>query len=150
MWYLCAIVSRCYRLSGYWFLSRETHKRTVLYTRKWQTLSRLLYIRTVIPCRWNVWNIVAYCSVCVIIEPITVASRSKAWTIFARSNAGIVGSNPTQGMDVCVSLFCVYVVLCAGRGLAMGWSPVQRVLPTVYRIKKLKKRPRSNKTTVES
>ncbi|PNF13994.1 hypothetical protein B7P43_G08584 [Cryptotermes secundus] len=30
-------------------------------------------------------------------EPIAVAARSKA-----RSNAGIVGSNPTQGMDVCV------------------------------------------------
>jgi hypothetical protein len=38
--------------------------------------------------------------------PITVAARSKAWTVFARSNAGIVGSNPTQGMDVCI--VCVY------------------------------------------
>jgi hypothetical protein len=37
----------------------------------------------------------------------TVAVRSKAWTVFARSNAGIVDSNPTRGMDVCVSLFCV-------------------------------------------
>jgi hypothetical protein len=36
----------------------------------------------------------------------------------ARSNAGIVGSNPTQGMDV--RLFCVHVVLCVGRGLATG------------------------------
>jgi hypothetical protein len=26
--------------------------------------------------------------------------RSKACTVFARSEAGIVGSNPTQGMDV--------------------------------------------------
>jgi hypothetical protein len=32
----------------------------------------------------------------------TVAARSKAWTVFARSNAGIVGSNSSQGMDVCV------------------------------------------------
>jgi hypothetical protein len=39
--------------------------------------------------------------------------RSKAWTVFVRSNSGIVGSNPTRGMDVCVRLF----------------------LPTVYRIK---------------
>jgi hypothetical protein len=31
--------------------------------------------------------------------PITVAAQCKAWTVFARSNAGIVGSNPTQGMD---------------------------------------------------
>jgi hypothetical protein len=35
-------------------------------------------------------------------QPITVAVRSKAGTVFARSNAGIVGSNPTQGMDVCL------------------------------------------------
>jgi hypothetical protein len=34
--------------------------------------------------------------------PITVAAWSKAWTIFARSNTGIVGLNPTQGMNVCV------------------------------------------------
>jgi hypothetical protein len=32
---------------------------------------------------------------------------SKAWTVFARSNTGVVGSNPTRGMDVCVSLFCL-------------------------------------------
>jgi hypothetical protein len=28
-------------------------------------------------------------------KPITVAARSKSWTVFARSNARIVGSNPT-------------------------------------------------------
>jgi hypothetical protein len=39
--------------------------------------------------------------------PITAAARSKAWTVFARSNAEILGSNPTQGMDICVRLFCV-------------------------------------------
>jgi hypothetical protein len=33
---------------------------------------------------------------------------------------GIVGSNPTQGMDICVRLFLVSVVLCVGNGLAMG------------------------------
>jgi hypothetical protein len=65
-----------------------------------------------------------------------VAARSKVRTVFVSSNAEIVGSNPTQGMDVCVRL---------GSGFAAGWSPVQGVLPTVYRIKKLKKRPRSNK-----
>jgi hypothetical protein len=31
---------------------------------------------------------------------VTVAERSKARTVFARSEAGIMGSNPTQGMDV--------------------------------------------------
>jgi hypothetical protein len=39
--------------------------------------------------------------------------------------------------------------LCACSGLAMGWSPVQGVLPAVYRVKKQKKRQRSNKRTVE-
>jgi hypothetical protein len=46
--------------------------------------------------------------------PIPAAEQSKAWTVIARSNAGVVGSNPTRGMDVCVRLFCVYVVLCVG------------------------------------
>jgi hypothetical protein len=32
--------------------------------------------------------------------PVTVAGRSKAYTLFADSEAGTVGSNPTQGMDV--------------------------------------------------
>jgi hypothetical protein len=58
-------------------------------------------------------------------------------------HTGIVVSNPTRCMDICMHLFCVCVVLCIGSGLATGWSPVQGVLPTVYRIKKLKKRPRS-------
>jgi hypothetical protein len=34
------------------------------------------------------------------IMPVTVAERSRACTVFARSEAGTVGSNPTQGMDV--------------------------------------------------
>jgi hypothetical protein len=45
------------------------------------------------------------------IMPITVAALSKA--------AGIVGSNPSRGMDV--FLLCLYVVLsCVGRGLCDG------------------------------
>jgi hypothetical protein len=32
--------------------------------------------------------------------PVTVAERSKACTVFARSEPGIVGWNSTQGMDV--------------------------------------------------
>jgi hypothetical protein len=39
--------------------------------------------------------------------PVTVAVRSKAWIVVARSKAGVMGSNPTRGMDVCVRLFCV-------------------------------------------
>jgi hypothetical protein len=72
-------------------------------------------------------------------KPITVATRSKALTTFARWNAGIVGSNPTRGMDVCVRLSCVSAVLCVGSGLATGSSSVQGVLLSVYGIKKLEK-----------
>jgi hypothetical protein len=46
------------------------------------------------------------------------AARSKARTVFARSNTGIVDSNPTEVMDVSVRLFYVCVVLCVGSGLA--------------------------------
>jgi hypothetical protein len=34
----------------------------------------------------------------------------RAWTVFARSNTGIVGSNPPRGMDVCV--YSVFVLFC--------------------------------------
>jgi hypothetical protein len=61
-------------------------------------------------------------------QPVTVAALSKAWTFFARSDAGIVGSNLTPGMDV----WCVYAfILCLGSGLATGWSLVQGALPYV-------------------
>jgi hypothetical protein len=66
------------------------------------------------------------------------AALSKAWIVIARSNTGIVGSNPTQGIDVCVLLFCVWVVLCVGSCLMTGWFPVQGVLPTVYRLRNWK------------
>jgi restriction endonuclease S subunit len=58
-------------------------------------------------------------------RPSSVAARSKAWTVFALSNARIVGSNPTQGMDVCA------FILCVGSSLASGWLLVQGVLPSV-------------------
>jgi hypothetical protein len=80
--------------------------------------------------------------------PVTVAARSKAWTVFACSDAGIVGSNPTQGMDVwcvCMHLFCVCVTLCLGSGLATGWSRVQGALPSVKMITELNKKPGPNR-----
>jgi hypothetical protein len=49
------------------------------------------------------------------IWPTLVAARSKAY-VCGRLVAGVAGSNPAEGMDVC--LLCFYVVLsCAGRGL---------------------------------
>jgi hypothetical protein len=56
-----------------------------------------------------------------IISP-TVAARSKAWTVFARLNTGIVGSNPIRSMDVSVRLICV-LVLCVGSGLTTADPP---------------------------
>jgi hypothetical protein len=59
-----------------------------------------------------------------------MAVRSKACTVFGRSNTGIVGSNP-RGMNLCPR-FSVLCVLYVGRGLATGRSPVQGV----YRMSK--------------
>jgi hypothetical protein len=58
-------------------------------------------------------------------------------------------SHSRNGYLYCVYLFCVCVVLCVGRGLSTGWSPVQGVLQTVYMIKKLKNQPWFTKRTVE-
>jgi hypothetical protein len=80
-----------------------------------------------------------------VVKPVTVAARSKAWAIFARSITGMMSSNPTQGMDVCVRLLCGCVVLCVGSGLATGWPSVQEVLPTVHRLRNWKKLPRSTR-----
>jgi hypothetical protein len=50
-----------------------------------------------------------------------MAARSKAWTVFARLNTGIVGSNPTWVMDVCLCAFILFVLSCVeGSGLARG------------------------------
>jgi hypothetical protein len=35
-----------------------------------------------------------------LLKPVTVAEGSKAWIVFARADAGNVGSNLTQDMDV--------------------------------------------------
>jgi hypothetical protein len=45
-------------------------------------------------------------------ENTSYDTGSKAWTVFARSNTGIVGSNPIHGMNV----WCVYAfVVCLCR-----------------------------------
>jgi hypothetical protein len=63
------------------------------------------------------------------ILPITVAAQCKAWNVFARTNAGVVGSNPTQDMDVFA--YILFVLSCVRRDLETDWSPVQGVLATV-------------------
>jgi hypothetical protein len=74
-------------------------------------------------------------------KPIAVAALSKAWTAFARSNTGIMGSNPTRGMDVCVRLFCVCLVWVALRRT----DPPSKQSTVCVQIKELKKRPRSTR-----
>jgi hypothetical protein len=56
----------------------------------------------------------------------------------------VLGSWVWIPLKLWVSVLCAEI-LCVGRGLATGWYIVQGVLPTVYRIKKLKKRPRPKK-----
>jgi hypothetical protein len=69
--------------------------------------------------------------------PVKVAEWSKAWTVLARLDAGIVGSNPTRGMNVYVYVYVysMFVLSCVDRGLAMSWSLVQGVLPTVLNLR---------------
>jgi hypothetical protein len=53
---------------------------------------------------------------------ITVVARSKAW-VCGRSLAGIVGSNPAGGMDVCL----LWVLCCCQVEVSASvWSLVQR------------------------
>jgi hypothetical protein len=81
--------------------------------------------------------------------PITVATRSKAWTVFARLNAGIVGSNPIQGIDVCVRLFCVCAVLCMQVAALRRADPPPRGPTDCVKDKETEKRQMSNKRAVE-
>jgi hypothetical protein len=49
--------------------------------------------------------------------PVTVAEWSKSLTVLARLDVGIVGSNPTRGMDVYVYVYVysMFVLSCVGR-----------------------------------
>jgi hypothetical protein len=49
-------------------------------------------------------------------QPITVATRSNAWIVFARSNTGDRGFE-SHSRHGCLNLFCV----CVGSDLATGW-----------------------------
>jgi hypothetical protein len=66
-------------------------------------------------------------------------------SLLARTLVSWVRITLKAWMSVCV--YYVFLLFCIGSGLATDWSPVQRVLPIVCRIKKLKKRPRSSKKT---
>jgi hypothetical protein len=78
-----------------------------------------------------------------------MAALSKAWTVVARSNSGVVSSNSARGMDVYVRLFCVCVVVCVGTGLATDWSRVQGVLPSVKKDYGTEEEARAQQKAVE-
>jgi hypothetical protein len=44
-------------------------------------------------------------------EPGIFQTLVRNFSLFARSNTGIVSSSPTQGMDVCLCLFCLSVFI---------------------------------------
>jgi hypothetical protein len=99
-----------------------------------------------------------WCSICfdlptqlipIIVVPVTRVCRLQIYIskTFANRNLSTVihrnlrslecwdrgfESHLRHGCMYCVPLFCVCVVLCIGRGLTTGWSPVLGVLSTVY------------------
>jgi hypothetical protein len=87
------------------------------------------------------WNITHFCCCCswnLILFAICIYTRTR--TRERKKNRGTHNiMNSIYRMSVCV--YSVAAVSCVGSGLASGWSPFQGVLPTVYRIKKLKKPP---------
>jgi hypothetical protein len=56
---------------------------------------------------------------------ITVAARSKAWTVFAHLNARIVGSHPPLGMDVSAGILCCFSPLSASRTVPLWFWMVE-------------------------
>jgi hypothetical protein len=96
-------------------------------------------------CSW-LWNLTNkfYAKrliICVSINtgPIPVAVRSKAW-VYGRSLAGIVGSNPARGMDV-----CLLWVLCVVRSLRRAGHSSRGVLPSVMCLKCVIEKPRTTR-----
>jgi hypothetical protein len=67
-----------------------------------------------------------------ILKPITMTERSKARNVFVHWTLGLRVRIPLR--HACMSAIFLFVLSCAGNGIATGWSPVQRVLPTVYKI----------------
>jgi hypothetical protein len=86
--------------------------------------------------------------VVLVIQRSTVTARSKAWTVFPAWMLESWARIPLEAsMCACLIWFCV--VLCVCRDLATGSSNVWGVLPTLQRVKKLKRWLRTNKRAVE-
>jgi hypothetical protein len=78
------------------------------------------------------------------VKPITAAAQSKAWTVFACPNAGIMVSNSTRGMDV-VCVFSVFVMTCVQVAvLRRAYPPSKEYYRLCIGLRSWK-RPRPNK-----
>jgi hypothetical protein len=73
-------------------------------------LNQVLKMYSLTQLRHLTINLLLLFVVIVVVWPITMAARSNAWIVFASSNAGIVGSNSTQGMEVHVRVYSVFVL----------------------------------------
>jgi hypothetical protein len=76
--------------------------------------------------------------------PITVLSRSKAWTVLVRSNTG------SWVLLEAWTSACAHFMTILSYMYVSAWRLTDLVFPIVYRIRKLKKLPRSNMRAVES
>jgi hypothetical protein len=132
LWY--SVETFSYTLASVMMVHFWVHKHYLTVSSKWDSVltessSQVFvnFVKDMNKERREVWIIF----IPVTYMPITVAPQSKAWTVFARSNTGIVGSNPIWGMDVYVRfILCLCCPVCSS-GLATGGSPVQGVLRTV-------------------
>jgi hypothetical protein len=61
-------------------------------------------------------------------QPTTLLRTPRGLGYKLFSNTGVMGSNPTRRMDVCVCVYSVFVLaLCVGSGLATGLIPRPRI-----------------------
>jgi len=102
---------------------------TIEVANSWQIINR----NKGIICVWLKTSLYKFCReyqhVIVIRKPVPVAARSKAW-VYGRSPAEIVGSNPTEGMYVCL-LWVWFVV--RWRSLRRTDHSSRGVIPTMVR-----------------
>jgi hypothetical protein len=79
------------------------------------------------------------------LEPITVAARSEEWTVSTRS----MGSNPTQGMDVCVRVYSVFVFPCVKVAALQRADPSSKEFYRLFKNDYETEGARAHRRTVE-